>query len=199
MKEIREIRQVCVYCASSNQVDKTYHDAAFLLGQILARAGITVIYGGGGIGSMGRLADGVLSEKGTIIGVLPNFMAQIQWGHKGLSELILVDDLHGRKRIMLEKADAVIALPGGTGTFEELLEAITLKQLGIYLNPIVLVDTNRFFRHFAQLLKACVQERFMDPRHLAMWQRVDRPEEVLAAIADATAWDTSARNFATLK
>ncbi len=196
---MKELKRVCVYCASSNQVDNAYHEAAFLLGQILARAGITVVYGGGGIGSMGRLADGVLSENGKIIGVLPNFMAKIEWGHKGLTEMILVDDLHGRKRIMLEDADAVIALPGGTGTFEELLEAITLKRLGIYLNPIVLVNTNCFFRHLVQLLGACVQERFMDQRHLSMWQTVDHPEEVLPAISNASPWETTARNFATLK
>lgn len=194
-----DIQRVCVYCASSNQVDRAYHEATFSLGQILARAGITVVYGGGGIGLMGQLAEGVLSEQGRVVGVLPNFMAQIEWGHKRLTELILVDDLHGRKRIMLEQADAVIALPGGTGTFEELLEAITLKRLGIYLKPIILVNTMGFFRHFVQLLAACVEERFMDPRHLSMWQTVDRPEDVLPAICAAPVWEATARDFATLK
>jgi uncharacterized protein (TIGR00730 family) len=196
---MQDIKRVCVYCASSNQVDRAYHDAAFSLGVLLARAGITVVYGGGAIGSMGRLADGVLSERGTIIGVLPNFMAQVEWGHKGLSELVLVDDMHGRKRIMLEAADAVIALPGGTGTFEELLEAITLKRLGIYLNPIVLVNTHNFFRHFTQLLDACVTERFMAPRHLSMWRTVDHPEDVLTAISTSEPWDATARDFAALR
>jgi uncharacterized protein (TIGR00730 family) len=193
------IGRVCVYCGSSNQAARTFHEAAYSLGVILARNQITVVYGGGRIGSMGSLADGALAQRGRVIGVLPNFMAEIEWGHPGLSELIIVDDMHGRKRLMLEGADAVIALPGGTGTFEELLEVVTLKRLGLYLNPIVLVNTNGFFRHLNQLLEVCVRERFMDRRHLAMWQFVDQPEDVLEAIRAANPWPGDARDFATLK
>lgn len=196
---MNNIKRVTVYCASSNQVDKAFHEAAYSLGQTLARAGLTTVYGGGRIGSMGNLADGVLSENGQIIGVLPTFMHQIEWGHTGLSDLVVVDDMHGRKRVMLQDADAVVALPGGTGTFEELLEAITLKRLGLYLNPIVLVNTGGFFRHFTDMMQACVDQRFMDPRHLAMWRTVDSPDQVLPALEEIEPWDPNARDFAAMK
>ena len=106
---------------------------------------IVTVYGGGAIGSMGRLAEGVLSKGGRIVGVIPRFMQELEWDHKGLSELQVVENMRERKHIMLTDSDAAIALPGGSGTLEELLEAISLKRLGIYLNPIVLVNVRGFF------------------------------------------------------
>jgi len=193
------LERVTVYCASSNQVHPEFHQAAFRMGQLLARARITVVYGGGRIGSMGQLAEGALSEGGYVVGVIPNFMAEIEWGHTGVNELLVVDDMHGRKRIMLERADAVIALPGGCGTFEELLEALTLKRLGIFHKPIVLVNTRGYFNALRDLLRQCVAERFMSEQHMAMWQMVDEPEDVLPAIEAAPAWGSEARGFAALK
>ena len=160
------------------------------------RAGVTVVYGGGAVGSMGALADGVLAAGGRIIGVLPQFMAELEWGHPGLTELQLVEDLRTRKHAMLTMSQAAIALPGGSGTLEELLEAITLKRLGLYLNPIVLINTRGFFTPLVQLLQHAVDEHFMDPRHLQMWQLVDTPEEVLAALERAAPWSPDARAFA---
>ncbi len=193
------LQRVAVYCASSNQVHPDFHDAAFRMGQILAQAKITIVYGGGRIGSMGQLADGALAAGGRVVGVIPNFMAEIEWGHTGVNELLVVDDMHGRKRIMLEQSDAVIALPGGCGTFEELLEAITLKRLGIYHKPIVLVNTRNYFDKLQELMQQCVAERFMSEKHLAMWQLVERPEDVLGAIAGAKNWGGDAREFAVMK
>jgi uncharacterized protein (TIGR00730 family) len=190
------IQKVCVYCASSKQVDPSYHRAAYHLGQVLAEAGITVVYGGGGIGSMGKLADGALSQGGQVIGVIPRFMAELEWGHRGITKLVHVEDMHQRKRMMIEDTDAVIALPGGTGTFEELFEAITLKRLGFYLKPIILVNTNNFYDPCIQLLKRSIAEHFMDARHKNMWSIVDTPDQVLDAIASAPVWQSSARNFA---
>src|SRR4051812_25582772 len=129
------MNKICVYCASSRSCAPEYHDAAFRLGGILATAGFTVVYGGGGAGSMGALADGAISRGGRVIGILPRFMQELEWGHKGLSELRLVEDLRIRKHLMLSESQAVVALPGGSGTLEELLETITLKRLGLYLNP----------------------------------------------------------------
>ncbi len=187
---------VCVYCASSRASHAEYREAAFRLGEVLAGQGITVIYGGGARGSMGALADGALGRGGRVIGVLPRFMADLEWGHPGLSELRLVEDMRTRKHLMLTGARAAIALPGGCGTLEELLEAITLKRLGLFLGPIVLVNTRGYFRPLLEALSHAVAEHFMDDRHSLMWQVVDRPEEVPDALARAPAWSAEYRSFA---
>jgi uncharacterized protein (TIGR00730 family) len=189
-------RAVCVYCASSRSSHPDYRRAAFRLGEVLAYVGIGIVYGGGASGSMGALADGALSAGGRVIGILPRFMADLEWGHAGLTELQLVEDLRTRKHMMLTLSSAAIALPGGSGTLEELLEAITLKRLGLYLNPIVMVNTRGFFTPLLALLTEAVREHFMDERHLLMWQVVDTPEEVPAALASAPAWSAQARSFA---
>src|SRR5580658_10200301 len=191
-------RAVCVYCASSRTSHSDYRAAAQRLGEVLATAGIEIVYGGGAVGSMGALADGALSRGGRVIGILPRFMAELEWGHKGLSDLKLVEDLRTRKHMMLSMSQAAIALPGGSGTLEELLEAITLKRLGLYLNPIVLVNTRDFYAPLLALLARAVEERFMDPRHLQMWQVVATPEEVPAALERAPAWSAAARSFAAI-
>ncbi len=189
---------VCVYCASSRTSHPEYREAAHRLGVVLATAGLEVIYGGGARGSMGALADGALSAGGRVIGILPRFMADLEWGHRGLAELELVDDMRARKHAMLARSQAAIALPGGSGTLEELLEAITLKRLGLYVNPIVLVNTRNFFEPLLQLFARAVAERFMDERHERMWEVVARPEEVLDALARAPTWSAGARDFAVL-
>lgn len=189
-------RAVCVYCASSRSSHPDYRAAAHRLGKVLAGAGIGIVYGGGAAGSMGALADGALEAGGRVTGILPRFMADLEWGHRGLTELELVEDLRIRKHLMLTRSDAAIALPGGSGTLEELLEAITLKRLGLYLNPIVLVNTRGFFAPLLALLEHAVEERFMDRRHLDMWQVVGEPEEVPGALERAPAWTAEARRFA---
>ena len=192
------IQKVCVYCASSTQCDALYFEAARELGAILARNSITIVYGAGAVGSMGQLAEGALSEGGHVIGVLPQFMMDLEWGHPDLGELRLVEDMHDRKRTLLDGTDAVVALPGGSGTLDELLEAISLKRLAIYLNPIVLVNVNGFFDPCIELLDRCIDERFMDPRHRAIWQVVERPDQVLAAIESAPPWSRDALRFAAI-
>ncbi len=189
-------RTVCVYCASSRSADPEYRQAAFRLGEVLAEQGIAIIYGGGARGSMGSLADGALGSGGRVVGILPRFMADLEWGHPSLSELKLVEDMRTRKHLMLSGAHAAIALPGGSGTFEELLEALTLKRLGLFLGPIVLVNTRNYFEPLRILLEAAVRERFMDERHLAMWQIVSSAEEVPEALASAPDWSSAAREFA---
>ena len=189
-------RAVCVYCASSRISHPDYRNAARRLGEVLAEQGVAIVYGGGAVGSMGALADGALARGGRVIGILPRFMAELEWGHKGLSDLELVEDLRTRKHRMLTLSQAAIALPGGSGTLEELLEAITLKRLGLYLNPIVLVNTRGFFTPLLELLTRAVDEHFMDPRHLKMWQVVATPEDVPEALATAPAWSAQARDFA---
>jgi len=191
-------RAVCVYCASSGSAHPEYREAAFRLGEALAEAQITVIYGGGGRGSMGALADGALSKSGRVVGILPRFMADLEWGHAGLTELKLVEDMRTRKHLMLTGAQAAVALPGGCGTLEELMEAVTLKRLGLFLGPIVLVNTRGYFRPLLEMLARAVDEHFMDARHALMWQVVARPEEVPDALARAPGWSAEFRSFAAL-
>jgi uncharacterized protein (TIGR00730 family) len=138
----------------------------------------------------------VLSEGGRIVGVIPRFTYDLEWGHPGLTELILVNDLQERKRLMIDEVDAVVALPGGSGTFEELLEAVTWKRLGLFLNPIVLVNQDGYFDPLVAQFRAAVDQRFMDERHLAMWSVVAGVDEVLPAIHAAPEWDEGARRFA---
>jgi uncharacterized protein (TIGR00730 family) len=189
-------RHVLVFCASSRTCDPVFHEAAFRLGAALAREGVGIVYGGGGHGSMGALANGALSSGGHVHGVLPYFMRELEWGHDGITRLDLVDDMRERKRRMLDAGDAVVALPGGCGTLEELMEAITFKRLGLYTGPIVMVNTRDFFRPLVELLEHCIAERFMGERHRAMWHVVEEPEQVLPAIVEAPVWSEEARGFA---
>jgi len=145
---------------------------------------------------MGALADAALEAGGRLIGIMPKFMDDLEWGHKSLTEMRLADDMHQRKRWMIEDVDAVVALPGGSGTFEELLEAITWKRLGLYVNPIVIVNVRGFYDPLRDLLERAIAERFMDERHRQMWTFVGGPEAVLAAIEDAPVWSSEARAFA---
>jgi uncharacterized protein (TIGR00730 family) len=191
-------RAVCVYCASSSSCDPEYHAVARRLGELLAADGRPVVYGGSRIGSMGAVADGALARGGRVIGILPRFLKDMELSHDGLTELHVVEDMRTRKHLMLSHAAAVVALPGGCGTFEELLEVITLKRLGIFLGPIVIVNTRGFYAPLFALFESAVRERFMDERHLAMWQVVERAEEVVPALAAAPAWAPEARRFATL-
>jgi hypothetical protein len=145
---------------------------------------------------MGRLAEGALRAGGTAIGVIPRFMAELEWGHKQLTELCIVEDLRERQHRMLDGADAVVALPGGCGTLEELFEAITLKRLGSYLGPIILVNTRGFYDRVVAALEHCIAEHFMDARHRDIWMVVNEPEDVLSAIRTAPPWSAVNRDFA---
>ena len=194
---MREMK-VCVYCASSRLCDPAYLDAAERLGRDLARHQATVVYGGGGGGAMASLAEGALAAGGAVIGIIPRFMAELEWGHPRLTELRIVEDMHERKRQMIDSADAVVALPGGCGTLEELFETITLKRLGQFLGPIVLVNTCGFYDRIVAALEHCIAERFMDTRHRNMWTVVSEPEEVMEAIRTAPPWSAENRNFALL-
>jgi uncharacterized protein (TIGR00730 family) len=192
-------RSILVYCASSRACKQVYHDVARRLGELLARTGCTIVYGGGRAGSMGALADGALAAGGHIVGVIPRFMVDLEWGHDDLTELHVVEDMRTRKHEMLTRATAVVALPGGTGTLEELFEAITLKRLGLYLGPIVIVNTLGYYDPLLAQLEAAIDERFMDARHESMWTVVDGPEDVLGAIESAASWGADSRDFAVVR
>ena len=198
MSESASAKHVLVFCASSRSCDPIYHEVAARLGRILARASMTIVYGGGAEGSMGALADAALAAGCEVVGIQPRFMRELEWSHGRLTALHVVEDMQERKRRMLACADAVVALPGGSGTLEELLEAITAKRLGMFLKPIILVNQLSFFDPCVRMLERCIEERFMDARHREMWQIVDEPEQVLDAIEAAAAWSESARHFAAI-
>lgn len=190
---------VSVYAASSAHCEPTYHDHARLLGGLIAQGKHTLVYGGGAVGSMGAVAEGALAAGGEVIGVLPRFMDELEWGHRQLSMLHVVESMHERKLKMLEMADAVVALPGGSGTLEELFEAITWKRLGLISAPIVMLNTNGFYRPVVELLEHAIAQRFMNPEHRAMWSCADTPMAVMDAIRDAPAWPKNAREFAVVR
>lgn len=175
-------RRVAVYCGSSDVPGRLFQRAAERLGRTLARNGITIIYGGGTTGLMGRLADAALDEGGKVIGVLPRFMDKKAWRHTGLTELRLVENMHARKQTMLDGSDACVALPGGCGTFEELFEVIAWKSLDLHRHPIVIVNVGGYYDPCLQLLEKCISEGFMSPRHSTIWTPVDSPDEVLQAL-----------------
>lgn len=191
--------RICVYCASSAQCDPEYHRSAFRLGELLAEAGCTTVYGGGGMGSMGALADGALSKQGHVVGIIPRFMTEVEWQHPGLATLDIVEDMRERKHRLLTGSDAVVALPGGCGTLEEVFEAITLKRLGLYLKPIVFVNTRGYYDGLRDFMQHTIRERMMGEAHAAMWQFVDAVEDVLPAIRGSEAWPEDARSFAAMK
>ncbi len=191
-------KKICVYCGSSTQVNPVYFETARKLGEFFAKNEIEAIYGGGSIGLMGTLADSILENNGKITGIIPRFMVEENWEHNNLSELIIVETMHERKEKMAFMSDAAVALPGGCGTMEELLEVITWKQLGIFTKPIVIVNTNNYFDHLIAMLEKAVNENFMRELHKNIWTVVENAEQVLYAINNATVWDNSIRKFAAI-
>ncbi len=190
------IQKVCVYCASSDKVAQDYFDGATRLGTALAQQEITVVYGGGSAGLMGRLADAALAAGGAVVGIIPHFMKEVEWQHNGLTQLVLVNDMHERKRLFLEEVDAVVALPGGCGTFEELLEVITLKRLGVFLKPIIIVNQNGYYEPMVAMLEKAIEENFMGEQHRQIWSVVDDVDQVVKAIEEAPPWHADAINSA---
>jgi uncharacterized protein (TIGR00730 family) len=193
---MKQIKSIAVYCASSNKVRTSYVAAAEKLGAIFASNGIRVVYGDGGIGLMAAVARGALDAGGEVTGVIPHFMIEQNWCHQGLTEVVEVDSMHERKQRMADLSDAVIALPGGCGTLEELLEAITWKQLGLYLNPIVILNVKGYFDPLLEMLRKAVDERFMRPQHAGLWAVASTPEEAVELIHSEPVWDAAVRKLA---
>ncbi len=194
-----EIKRICVYCASSSKVDRSYFDAAEKLAIQLVSRGITVVYGGGANGLMGHLADTVINHGGHIVGIIPEFMKEIEWMHKRVEEIHVVSDMHERKKKLLEGTDALVALPGGSGTLEELLEAISLKRLGLYTKPIVIMNVNNYYAPLIEMLEKSIRENFMSEEHRKIWTVVSNPDDIINAIANSPTWSADAISFAAVK
>lgn len=177
------MKSIAVFCGSSGGAHPAYAAAAFRTGQLIARKGMRLVYGGACVGLMGKVADGALAEGGEVIGVLPSFLKTKEIMHDGLTELIIVATMHERKLRMHELSDAIITLPGGFGTMEEVFEMLTWAQLGLHAKPVGLLNTNGYYDALQQLVGTMTAEGFLrenDAGRLLIDQDI---EPLLAAMA----------------
>lgn len=186
------IGSICVYCGSQSGEGDTYVSAAEILGRDMAQAGIELIYGGGSLGIMGAIARAVLAEGGRVTGIIPQFLVAKESAHESLatlSEAIVTENMHERKHVMFEKADAFVALPGGIGTLEEIVEIMTWAQLGRHTKPIAFANINGFWNPLLRLLDHMRQEGFIHTAKRVRPLVIDKPEDVVAAVAAAYGQD----------
>ena len=173
------MKKACVFCASSELVPKYYVDEARRLGERLADEGWGLVYGGGSTGLMGAVADAVLERGGEVTGVIPRFMVEVEWQHKGVTDMRHTDDMSQRKQMMIRISDAIIVLPGSTGTMDELFEAVSDKKLGLHNKPIVLLNSDGFFDATMAQLHLMVEKKFMTRRHLEVLSEAHDIDEVI--------------------
>lgn len=174
-----QIKTICIYCASSPEVDNVYLQTAEELGKKLAGKNIKCVCGAGNSGLMGALCEGVLQSDGSIKGIIPRFMYENGWYHPQLKDIEITETMHERKYRMSQLSDAYIALPGGCGTMEELLEIITWKQLGLCKSPIIIFNVNGYYNALIEMLHTSVNQHFMNPEHLHLWSVATNTEEAL--------------------
>ena len=182
---MQQIRHVCVYCGSSGAVDDRYRDAADELGRTLAAASIGLVFGGGRIGLMGLVADAALAAGGHVIGVIPAALRDRELAHSRVSELVIVDNMHERKRVMAERADAFAVLPGGIGTLDEMFESLTWRQLGLHDKPIFVVDVAGYWRPLVALFDHIVARGFAAPLVPRLVEIVPDVAALMAALEHA--------------
>ena len=195
---MNQIKNVCVYSASSTKIAPVYFAAAEELGRLLAMRSINLINGAGSIGLMAATSNAALSAGGTVTGVITRFMVEQNWHHSGLTRLVETETMHERKQLMAEMSDGVIALPGGCGTMEELLEIITWKQLGLYLKPIVILNINGFYDPLLEMLQRAIDGHFMRPEHGTIWQVATSPQEAIDLLYTTPWWDKNVRKIAAI-
>jgi len=193
---MRKIQRITVYASASTTLAPVYNQAATDLGQVIAQMGCDIVYGGGGIGLMGKLADAALNEGARVYGIIPDFLDGLEHGHTSLTEKEVVTNMRVRKERMLDGSDAVVALPGGSGTFEELFEALTLKRLGLYLGPVILINTNGYYNRLIEFLAQSVNEGFMSELHTQMWSVIGSPAGLAEALENAPVWSEDALLYA---
>jgi uncharacterized protein (TIGR00730 family) len=186
---VAKIDSVCVFCGSKFGNDPTWARAADRLGVLLAEAGIRLVYGGGRIGLMGVVAQSVMRAGGRVSGVIPDFMIKLEVADTGITDLVVVDSMHERKRRMFELADGFVILPGGLGTLDETFEIVTWKQLRQHSKPIVVLNVNGYWSPFADLVRAIVAGGFAHPAVADLFALVETPEAVLPALRAAPAVD----------
>lgn len=178
--------RIGVFCSSSSQTPQKYINAAYQLGALLSARQIEIWYGGGAIGEMGALANGALDNEGRIIGVIPTFMVELEWGNPRATRLIECNDLSERKNIIIEHCDAFIALPGGTGTLDELADVLSRKKLGLIDKPIVILNIDDFYNPIKILLQRMINDKLISDIHINFVSLVDTVEDILPAIDSYT-------------
>jgi uncharacterized protein (TIGR00730 family) len=189
-------KQITIFCASSPGIPAKYFKATQQLTELLVNNNYDIIYGGGATGLMGTVADTTLKMGGHIKGIIPKFMIEVEWEHKGVKDMIHVEDMRHRKKLLIKNTNAVVALPGGTGTLEELYEVVSLKKLGFFPHPIILLNVDGYFDPIAEMASKMVAENFMQKKHLEIWRIVNTPIEVIEAIKNQKPWGPEVINFA---
>lgn len=179
------IRSVCVYCGSSSRVDQLYKDAAIELGQTLASNKWDVVYGGGRVGLMGLVADSALAAGSKVVGIIPKHIETREVQHTDLTELHVVDSMHVRKQMMVDRGDAFVILAGGLGTMDEFFEILTWKQLGLHDKPVVMVNINGYWTKMVEAIKYIADQKFMRDEDLRMFQVVNTVAEVPSALLNS--------------
>lgn len=174
-----KMKNIAVYCGSSSGNDPSFEKEAFRLGDYLATHKLGLVYGGASVGLMGAVANGCLSKQGKVIGVIPNFLKRKEIEHIGLTELIQVESMHERKRIMFDLSDAFLVLPGGFGTMEEFFEVVTWSQLGLHNKPIVLLNWNGFYNPLVQMLHTMLDSGFLKKENLNLVQVLNKTDDLL--------------------
>lgn len=180
-----KFQNICVYCGSSGRAPDIYKDAAIVMGKILGEGGYTLVYGGGSVGLMGLVANSTLSNGGKAIGIIPRHIEAREIGHPDLTELHVVDSMHVRKQMMVDRSDAFIILPGGIGTMDEFFEIMTWRQLGLHDKPIIVVNVNGYWTTIIDMLGVMVREKFLRQEDRDCVVVVDKPEQVFAALEAA--------------
>jgi uncharacterized protein (TIGR00730 family) len=176
------LSSVCVYCGSSNRVAQKYKLSAQAIGKELARRKLHIVFGGGHVGLMGVLADAALEEGGIVIGVIPEHIREQEIQHDNLTELHIVPDMHTRKRMMVDRSDAFIILPGGFGTLDEMFELLTWKKLGLHNDPVILFNQDGYWDEMIALVKKTVTEGFSKPIDLSLFEVASSVEGIFAAL-----------------
>ncbi|RED53606.1 TIGR00730 family Rossman fold protein [Aestuariispira insulae] len=181
------IKSVCVYCGSSSNVRESYRQCAIDFGRQLAESGRSLVYGGGKVGLMGLVADSTINNGGEVLGVIPEFLRDLEVGHGGVTELVITENMHERKMIMAERADAFVALPGGLGTLDETFEILTWKQLKLHDKPVIILNIDGYWDSLIELIHKQVAENFAKEANLELFQVVTSVEEAIEALEKSPA------------
>ncbi|GAB3066223.1 TIGR00730 family Rossman fold protein [Salinicoccus sesuvii] len=177
-----KIRNATIFCGSRNGDDPVYQDQAYALGALLAEKNIGVVFGGGAVGLMGTVADGALSNGGSVTGVIPRFLVDKEMAHPDVQHMEIVETMHERKARMVALGDVIITLPGGVGTLEEFFEAFTWGQIGLIEKPIGLLDVDHFFDSLSQLFKKLITEGFLEEEHMSQLFISSDPSDILRSL-----------------
>ncbi|MBM3600861.1 MAG: TIGR00730 family Rossman fold protein [Alphaproteobacteria bacterium] len=187
-----KVSSLCVYCGASSRVSQVHRDAASELGRQLAKRGIRLVFGGGRVGLMGLVADAAIAAGGATVGIIPTHLHDLEVGHSGVDELIVVGSMHERKQRMFELSDAFAVLPGGLGTLDETFEVITWKQLRLHDKPVVLIDVEGYWQPLLALIENGISAGYVRPDHRHLYSVVSRVEDLFAALAAAPVPTTGA-------